>query len=153
MRIFHNGMRNVAAAITLLLLLYGCSVGMALSGKRQPNLMVVRVGAARGEIELHMGRPANSARLADGRSVDLYEYELGAEPSAGRAVLHGAMDFMTFGLWEIVGTPIEAYHGEKHELTITYSAADRVETISDRRVNGGTAPGVNDGRRKDDERR
>lgn len=32
---------------------------------------------------------------------------VGAEPSTGRAILHGVMDGLTFGLWEVVATPGE----------------------------------------------
>ena len=45
--------------------------------------------------------------------VDLYEYEIGNKPSAGRAIGHGVMDILTLGLWEIIGTPIEGFQGEK----------------------------------------
>ena len=34
----------------------GCSVGMALSGEEHPDLSAVRIGAQRGEIELHLAR-------------------------------------------------------------------------------------------------
>ena len=83
--------------------LYGCSVGMALSGKEEPNLGAIQVGSTRGEIELHLGSPVKTTTLPDGKRVDIYEYEIGDEPSPGRAAFHGAMDVLTIGLWEIVG--------------------------------------------------
>jgi hypothetical protein len=45
--------------------LAACSVGMALSGEENPDLGAIRVGAARGEVELHLGAPVNSASLDD----------------------------------------------------------------------------------------
>ncbi|MBW7897419.1 hypothetical protein B188_04730 [Candidatus Brocadiaceae bacterium B188] len=107
----------------------GCSVGMALSGKKDPNLSVVRVGATRGEVELALGSPTRSATTPDGRRVDVYQYEIGNEPSAGRAVGHAVLDVFTLGLWEIAGTPIEALQGNKYEMTVTYRD-DRVEAIN-----------------------
>lgn len=120
--------------IMSLLCLCGCSVGMALSGKQEPNIGAVKVGSTRGEVEMHLGSPATSTTLADGTRVDIYEYELGNEPSAGRAVGHGVMDVLTLGLWEVVGTPIEGVQGEKRQLNITYDDSEHVKSIT------GTAP-------------
>lgn len=33
--------------------------------------------------------------------------------SAARAVMHGVLDVWTFGIWEVIGTPIEAVKGKK----------------------------------------
>jgi len=120
--------------IMSLLCLCGCSVGMALSGKQEPNIGAVKVGSTRGEVEMHLGSPATSTTLADGTRIDIYEYELGNEPSAGRAVGHGVMDVLTLGLWEVVGTPIEGVQGEKRQLNITYDDSEHVKSIT------GTAP-------------
>jgi hypothetical protein len=103
-------------------------------GKRNqildPSRSVPRVG----EVEMHLGPPTTSSTLENGMRVDIYEYELGNEPSAGRAIAHGVMDILTLGLWEIVGTPIEAFQGEKRQITITYDNNDCVKSIT------GTAP-------------
>ena len=107
-------------------LLSGCSVGMALSGSQNPDLGAVRTGATRGEIELHLGSPVRSTLLDGGRRADVYQYEVGNEPSAGRAAGHAAMDVLTLGIWEIVGTPIEGVQGEKYTATIVYDESDRV---------------------------
>ena len=39
------------------------------------------------------------------------------------------MDVLTLGLWEVVGSPIEGFQGEKKRLMITYNEDDTVETI------------------------
>jgi hypothetical protein len=103
---------------------------MALSGKGEPNLGAIKVGASRGEVEMHMGSPEMSTTLEDGARVDVYGYEVGNEPSAGRAIGHGIMDVLTLGLWEIVGTPVEGVQGQKRKLTITYDTSDQVQSIS-----------------------
>jgi hypothetical protein len=59
-----------------------------------------------------------------------YEYEIGNEPSAGRAVAHGVLDVLTLGIWEIVGTPVEAIQGKKNQLTIYYDSNNRVMAIN-----------------------
>ena len=121
-------MKNVIVLLCLMSL-YGCSVGMALSGKKEPAIGAIKVGSTRGEVEIHMGSPSTSTILEDGTRIDVYEYELGNEPSAGRAVGHGVMDVLTFGIWEIVGTPIEGFQGEKRQLFITYDTEDRVKSL------------------------
>jgi len=116
--------------IILFLINTGCSVGMAMSGKEAPNLGMVQVGASRGEIELTLGSPGKTVTLKDGNRMDVYEYEIGNEPSPGRAAGHAVMDLLTLGLWEIVGTPVEAIQGDKRKLNITYDKNDIVLSIN-----------------------
>ena len=116
--------------IILLFSISGCSVGMAMSGKEDPNFGAFRVGSTRGEVELQLGSPISSVTTPEGMRVDLYEYEIGNKPSAGRAIGHGVMDILTLGLWEVVGTPIEGFQGDKKRVTITYDKKDRVEAIN-----------------------
>ncbi len=118
------------ALASFYLTLIGCSVGMAMSGKKDPNLGAFRVGSTRGEVELQLGSPMSTTTTGEGRRVDLYEYEIGNEPSAGRAIAHGVMDVLTLGIWEIIGTPIEGFQGTKHRLTVTYDQEDRVMAIN-----------------------
>lgn len=103
-----------------LLGLTSCSVGMAMSGKKDPDLTVIKKGVHREEIELQLGSPIKTAVQEDGTVVAIYEYEIGNEPSPGRAVAHGAMDVLTFGLWEIVGTPVELATGTQYQISIHY---------------------------------
>lgn len=108
----------------------GCSVGMAMSGKKDPDLGMVKTSASRGEVEMQLGKPIETTSLPDGCRVDMYEYEVGNEPSAGRAIGHGVMDVLTLGLWEVVGTPIEGVQGTKNRVTITYDRDDRVKAVN-----------------------
>ena len=119
-----------ALACALFVSANGCAVGMAMSGKREPNLGAIRVGSTRGEVELQLGGPKSSATTQQGARVDIYEYVSGDEPSAGRAAFHAVMDLLTLLLWEIIGTPIEAFQGETRRLTIAYDSDDRVEGIN-----------------------
>ncbi len=126
-------MRQVIAVIAgacLLSALTACSVGMALSGKKEPNLGAFNVGSTRGEAELQLGSPVASVTNPNGTRTDIYEYELGNEPSAGRAIGHGVMDILTLGLWEVVGTPIEAFQVSKHRITIVYGKDDRIISLN-----------------------
>lgn len=120
----------IGIALLTPLAISGCSVGMAMSGKKDPNLGMVRVGSTRGEVELTLGSPVKAVTLNEGNRMDVYQYEIGNEPSSGRAIGHGLMDVLTLGLWEVVGTPIEAVQGEKYELTIIYGKDDRVQKVN-----------------------
>ena len=60
----------------------------------------------------------------------MYEYEVGNEPSAGRAAGHAIMDLLTLGLWEIVGTPIEASQGDTFNLMLRYDERDTVIAVN-----------------------
>ena len=115
-----------------------CSVGMAISGSENPDLGAVRVGASRGEIEMQLGSSFKTVTLDDGNRIDVYEYEIGNESSAGRAIGHGVMDVLTLGLWEIVGTPIEGFQGEKYRATVTYDPSDKAVAIKSKKVTTNT---------------
>jgi hypothetical protein len=128
--------RCAQGLVTIILvgLLSACSVGMALSGEEDPDLGAIKVGASRGEVEMHLGSPKSSLTLEGGRGADVYEYEIGNEPSAARAIGHGAMDVLTLGLWEVVGTPIEGVQGERYDATIIYDRDDKVVDIKTKKA-------------------
>jgi outer membrane protein assembly factor BamE (lipoprotein component of BamABCDE complex) len=123
-------MKQIFFIILGSLVLSSCSVGMAMSGKEEPNLGMVQVGASRGEIELTLGTPGKTVTLENGNRMDVYEYQVGNTPSAGRAAGHAVMDLLTLGLWEVIGTPVEAMQGDKRTLTIIYDRDDRVLSIN-----------------------
>jgi hypothetical protein len=127
---------TVAAALLLALppALSGCSVGLALHGEREPNLAACRVGATRGEIELELGPPTSVTSVEGGGTECTYEYQVGNEPSAGRAALHAGMDIITLGIWELVGTPTEALQGQDFQLSVIYGPDGKAENIQMRRM-------------------
>jgi hypothetical protein len=103
---------------------------MAASGSREPDLGAVKLGASRTLVENELGKAKTTATLSDGGRIDTYEYTLGNEPSAGRAIGHGAADLLTFGIWEVIGTPIEsANQGEVKRVRVTYGSDDKVKAL------------------------
>lgn len=126
-------MKSIKQALLLLSLsifVGGCSVGMAMSGKKEPNLAVCQIGADRGTVELQLGSPTSIATTSDGNIVAIYEYEQGNEPSAGRAAFHGTMDLLTLGGWELIGTPVEGFIGDKKQLTVEYDKNNKIASIN-----------------------
>lgn len=128
---------NALSCIFIISVLTSCSVGMALSGTENPDLTVLKKGNTRDEVEISLGDPVKSSTLKDGTRVDVYEFERGNAPSAGRAIGHAAMDVLTFGAWEIIGTPIEGFSGTKHHANITYDENDTIIDIKVRKISGG----------------
>ena len=107
----------------------GCAVFMAMHGKKDANVGVLNIGQDRSVVLLNIGQPAKTLATDQGRT-DVFELQRGNAPSGGRALAHGAIDLLTFGFWEIIGTPIEAMQGETYTLTIEYDKEDKVKKIS-----------------------
>jgi hypothetical protein len=128
--VFDRRRRPGLVLLALLLPLGGCSVGMALSGDEPPDLSYCTVGEGRSDIELEVGPPMTVEDLPDGSQVCTYEYVVGNEVSPERAIVYGTADALTFGLWELVGTPIEARRGQAYRLTVTYDADGRAREVS-----------------------
>lgn len=121
----------VGAVLILALPMQACSVFMALSGDKDPNLAVLQVGAPRGIVELELGTPVKQHVAPDGTTTCWYEYTIGNAPSGGRAVAHGVMDVLTLGLWEVVGTPVEAFIPQHHEITVVYDRKQMLLSVND----------------------
>ena len=107
----------------------GCSVFMAMHGKRDANIGALSIGQDRAIVLANLGQPDKTVTTENGR-VDVFHLERGNAPSGGRALAHGAIDLFTLGLWELIGTPIEAMQGESYTLTIEYDKQDKVTKVS-----------------------
>jgi len=123
-------MKRLIVLLLLVPFISGCSVGMALHGKREPDMGDLRKGMSIEEAHfiLRDYEPAISF-TDDGDRIEEYKIELGNKPSGGRALGHLAMDVFTLGLWEIVGTPVEAMTSGDMRLKITYRD-DKIIKIS-----------------------
>lgn len=117
-----------AIALMFVLLLAGCSVGMALSGNSQKDTSILFAGAPRAAVIEKLGQPETTTRNAEGHYVDSYVVVKGNSRSIGRALGHVTMDVFTLGLWELVGTPIEAVasYESTSRVVIYYDAQERV---------------------------
>lgn len=115
----------------IILGLQGCSVVMALHGNDKEDLRSFYVGADRSYVHDQRGVPDKSVQDEDGKWIDTYFIVMGNERSSQRAFAHGFMDVLTFGLWEVMGTPIELASGVEavQSFTIYYDSNNMVENV------------------------
>ena len=123
------GVIRLVLLIIATLGLASCSVGMAMHGKEDVNLSSITVGQDRSIVLMHLGQPYRTFANEDGR-VDTYSVERGNAPSVGRAAGHAVMDLLTFGIWEVIGTPIEGFAGEEFTLTIEYGVDNKLKSVA-----------------------
>jgi outer membrane protein assembly factor BamE (lipoprotein component of BamABCDE complex) len=109
----------------------GCSVYMAANQPEKKDVGVLKPGTTRSAVLAEFGTPIETS-MRNGARVDIFTFTQGyssAEKGA-RAVLHGAADVLTLGLWEVAGTPIEGYaSGTKVSVEITYDREERVVKV------------------------
>lgn len=117
--------------ILLALLLSGCSVGMAMSGKENKDTSILFPGAPRQVVIAKMGAPETSTKNDEGEHIDSYLIVKGNAPSTGRAAVHAGLDVLTLGIWEVVGTPLELGAGmeETSRCIITYDKDNKIKDI------------------------
>jgi hypothetical protein len=109
--------------------LSGCSIGMALSGNKQPNFDFISVGAPRNQVEAELGHPAATNESTEGKQEATYKYEMGNSPNTGRAWVNFYVDLYTIGLAEPILTVIELLQGHDEETRIVYGPDNRILEI------------------------
>ena len=110
-------------------LLSGCSIGMALSGNKQPNFDFISVGAPRNQVEAELGHPAATNESTEGKQEATYKYEMGNSPNTGRAWVNFYVDLATFALAEPILTVIELLQGHDEETRIVYGPDNKILEI------------------------
>jgi hypothetical protein len=112
-----------------ILFLSGCSIGMALSGNKQPNFDHIVVGTPRNQVEAEFGHPVATNPLTDGKQEASYKYEMGNSPNTGRAWVNFYVDLATIGLAEPILTIIELLQGHDEETKIVYGPDNKILEI------------------------
>lgn len=112
-----------AALLSLLMLCAsGCAAYQATQQPGKKNLGVLAPGTPRSHVIAELGAPVWSEER-DGARVDLFSFKQGyTKPvKAGRALVHGAADVVTGGLWEVVGIPAESLaDGKDVKVEVVY---------------------------------
>jgi hypothetical protein len=112
------------------LVLSGCSIGMALSGNKEPNFDYINVGAPRNQVEAEFGHPAATNASTNGKQEAIYKYEMGNSPNPGRATMWGYAWLTIIGiLGEPIYSLIELNMGHDEETRIIYGPDNHVLEI------------------------
>lgn len=125
-------MKNLALLLAIVCLT-GCSVVMATQQPDRKDLGFLTAGTPKERVDAELGAPVSYRENEDGTSLAVYKFKQGYSKGAkaGRAFFHGAADVLTCGLWEVVGTPVEAVAtGTDTTVTIVFDAADKVQTAA-----------------------
>ena len=104
---------------------------MAATQPEKRDVSLFRVGTPRAMLLAEFGLPAAS-EVRDEKRYDVFVFRQGysAGARAGRAVFHGVADIVTFGLWEVIGTPTEGvFDGKEMAYETSYDADNRVEYV------------------------
>lgn len=112
------------------LVLSGCSIGMALSGNKQPNFDFISIGAPRNQVEAELGHPATTNELTEGKQEAIYKYEMGNSPNTGRAWMYGYAWLTIIGiLGEPIYSLIELNMGHDEETRLVYGPDNKILEI------------------------
>lgn len=113
------------------LLAGGCAAYQATQQPGKKNLNVLAPGTPRSHVIAELGAPVWSEER-DGARVDLFSFKQGyTKPvKAGRALIHGAADVVTGGLWEVVGIPAESLaDGKDVKVEVVYDDRRAVKNM------------------------
>lgn len=126
--------RGSWAAIALAGLLLASSGCAAIKATQQPgkkDLTVLTPGTPRTRLICELGAPLWTEER-DGATVDIFCFKQGYTKAvkAGRALVHGAADVATGGLWEVVGIPAESLaDGKDVKVEVTYDDRRAVRSV------------------------
>ncbi|OEU70744.1 MAG: hypothetical protein BA863_14765 [Desulfovibrio sp. S3730MH75] len=111
----------------------GCSVYMAANQDDAKEMSIITEGQPRSVMLGEFGQPVSTVTRSDGTvEYDVFSFRDGYSggAKAGRALFHGVADVFTLGLWEIVGTPVEAVaNGDQMSYKIFYDEHGEVSNI------------------------
>ena len=126
-----QGSPSSIAAVGFALTAAGCSVAMAAHQPSRKDVGLFTHGVPRNLVVAEVGAPVTTESKG-GKRVDVYSFTQGYSKAArvSRTIGHGAADVLTFGLWEVVGTPTESvFNGKRVVYEVTYDASDRIENV------------------------
>ena len=121
-------------AVLLMLALTGCSVAMSASRSTyKGDPAAFQIGADRSVLETTFGSPNMTASLEGGKTKVIYKLDPDAHREGSKAaavVGHVAMDVLTLGLWEAVGTPLELAAQDKFtSYILVYGPDQKVQSV------------------------
>ena len=109
----------------------GCAAVKATQQPGKKDLGVLSAGTPRTHVIAELGAPTWSDERGDD-IVDVFAFKQGYTKGikAGRALIHGAADVATFGLWEVVGIPAEMLaDGTDVRVEVHYDPRQAVRSV------------------------
>ena len=102
-----------------------------MSGTKATDTSILFIGAPRDGVLAKLGPPETSVLEDNGNRTDTYMIIEGNEPSVGRAAMHAGLDVLSFGLWEVIGTPLEMGAGRevKTRYILTYDSDNKIKDM------------------------
>lgn len=76
---FHRSIVTRFVLLYSLIILQGCSVGMAMSGKPDPNIGTLEIGQKRDIVLLNLGQPTKTF-AKEGRRTDVFHLDAAINP-------------------------------------------------------------------------
>lgn len=110
----------------------GCSVALAMASPDGPDRSIVCAGSCRRVVEHQLGSPCRTGPGGKpGETIAVYCYRGLPTTKAKRVAAHVIGDILTFGLWELHGTMLEATSSNDHsEVAVIYGEDDRVLKVA-----------------------
>ncbi len=129
-------LKTISLLLSIGLILFGasgCSVYMAANQDDAKEMSIITEGQPRSVMLGEFGQPVSTVNRADGTvEYDVFSFRDGYSggAKAGRALFHGVADVFTLGLWEVIGTPVEAVaNGDQMSYKIFYDEHGEVSNI------------------------
>ena len=123
-----NLMLKLALSAVLIGLTSSCSVAMA-ARREGVNIEKIQSSRTRGQLIACGVTVISSEKSYSGELVEVYQVQK-ERGSAARALMHGALDIGTCGLWEVIGTPIEACDTkEYYVIKVYYDLNENIKKI------------------------
>jgi len=122
--------QQLSLSLLCILLFTGCSVQKASSIKKGHEPQTLSQGQERAVVLGQLGEPQASQVTGDG-VIDTYRMNRNSRGwGYFRSGLYGIMNVGSFGLWEILGTPLEGWIQSEQVVTIHYDSNDVIQKIT-----------------------
>jgi hypothetical protein len=128
---FYSRYCAVVACALLTIASSGCAAVKATQQPDKRDMKVLDRGVPRTHVIAELGAPVWSDQPGDA-SVDVFKFKQGYTKTtkAARALVHGAADVATLGLWEVVGIPAESIaDGTDVQVEVHYAPDRTVDHV------------------------
>ena len=107
-----------------------------MSGSEQKDISIIFPGLSRAVVIAMLGSPENTTKDENGCYTDSFIIVKGNAPSISRAIMHGALNIVSHGFWEVTGTTFEMRAARENfsRVIIVYDKDDNVEDVQQIKV-------------------